>query len=106
VPSYFELIKRHTINAWSCQHQSVLGQITADGKTNEITAIPELLIIVGIENSLITLDAMRCQQEIAKQIIAKQIIKQKAYYILDLKGNHYGMFLVFGVWCHKSEREV
>ena len=90
----------HTVSAWSCQHQLVLGQAAVDSKTNEITAIPELLTMLDIENSIITLDAMGCQQE-----IAKQIIKQKADYILALKGNHSGMQSELEAWWHKSERE-
>ncbi|MGP5157764.1 ISAs1 family transposase [Pseudoalteromonas prydzensis] len=90
----------HTVSAWSCQHQLVLGQTAVDSKTNEITAIPELLTMLDIENSIITLDAMGCQQE-----IAKQIIKQKADYILALKGNHSGMQSELEAWWHKSERE-
>ena len=69
------------MSAWICQHQLVLEQTAVDSKTNEITAIPELLTMLDIENSIITLDAMSCQQA-----IAKQIIKQKADYILALKG--------------------
>ncbi len=57
----------HTVSAWSCQHQLVLGQTAVDNKSNEITAIPELLTMLDIENSIITLDAMRCQQAIAKK---------------------------------------
>ncbi|WP_392343567.1 ISAs1 family transposase [Pseudoalteromonas prydzensis] len=90
----------HTVSAWSCQHQLVLGQTAVDSKTNEITAIPELLTMLDIEDSIITLDAMGCQQE-----IAKQIIKQKADYILALKGNHSGMQSELEAWWHKSERE-
>jgi len=90
----------HTVSAWNCQHQLVLGQTAVDSKTNEITAIPELLTMLDIENSIITLDAMGCQQE-----IAKQIIKQKADYILALKGNHSGMQSELEAWWHKSERE-
>jgi predicted transposase YbfD/YdcC len=90
----------HTVSAWSCQHQLVLGQTAVDSKTNEITAIPELLTMLDIENSIITLDAMGCQQE-----IAKQIIKKKADYILALKGNHSGMQSELEAWWHKSERE-
>jgi predicted transposase YbfD/YdcC len=56
--------------------------------------------MLDIENSIITLDAMGCQQE-----IAKQIIKQKADYILALKGNHSGMQSELEAWWHKSERE-
>ena len=90
----------HTVSAWSCQHQLVLGQIAVDAKTNEITAIPELLNMLDIENSIITLDAMGCQKE-----IAKQIIEQKADYILALKGNHSGMQEELEAWWHKMQRE-
>lgn len=61
----------------------MLGQVAVDTKSNEITAIPNLLTMLDIEKSIITLDAMGCQQT-----IAKQIIKQKADYIWALKGNH------------------
>jgi len=90
----------HTVSAWSCQHQLVLGQTAVNAKTNEITAIPELLTMLDIENSIITLDAMGCQKE-----IAKQIIHQKADYILALKGNHSGMQKELEAWWHKCERE-
>lgn len=90
----------HTVSAWSCQHQLVLGQTAVDRKTNEITAIPELLTMLDIENSIITLDAMGCQSD-----IAKQIIHQKAEYILALKGNHSGMQSELEAWWHKSVRE-
>lgn len=90
----------HTVSAWSCQHQLVLGQVAVDTKTNEITAIPELLTMLDIENSIITLDAMGCQKE-----IAKQIIEQKADYLLALKGNHSGMQAELEAWWHKSHRE-
>ena len=90
----------HTVSAWSCQHQLVLGQTAVNEKSNEITAIPELLTMLDIENSIITLDAMGCQKE-----IAKQIIKQKADYILALKGNHSGMQAELDAWWHKRQRE-
>lgn len=90
----------HTVSAWSCQHQLVLGQTAVDKKTNEITAIPELLAMLDIEKSIITLDAMGCQQAIAKQIVI-----QKADYILALKGNHSGMQAELEAWWHKCERE-
>ncbi len=90
----------HTVSAWSCQHQLVLGQVAVDAKTNEITAIPELLNMLDIENSIVTLDAMGCQKE-----IAKQIIDQKADYILALKGNHSGMQSELEAWWHKVQRE-
>jgi len=80
--------------------QLVLGQTAVDVKTNEITAIPELLTMLDIENSIITLDAMGCQKK-----IAEQIIKQKADYILALKGNQSGMQAELEAWWHKTLRE-
>ena len=59
----------HSVSAWSSQHQLVLGQVAVDDKSNEITAIPELLNLLDIENSTITLDAMGCQKNIAKQAL-------------------------------------
>ena len=53
--------------------------------------------MLDIENSIITLDAMGCQRE-----IAQQIIKQKADYILALKGNHSGMQVELEAWWHKK----
>ncbi|WP_375321069.1 ISAs1 family transposase [Aliivibrio logei] len=90
----------HAVSAWSCQHQLVLGQVAVDEKSNEITAIPRLLALLDIENCIITLDAMGCQKE-----IAKQIIKEKADYVLALKGNHSGMKAELEAWWHKSMRE-
>jgi predicted transposase YbfD/YdcC len=90
----------HTVSAWSCQHQLVLGQTAVSEKSNEITAIPELLSMLDIENSIITLDAMGCQKA-----IAEQIIKQKADYVLALKGNHSGLQAELEGWWHKRQRE-
>jgi len=90
----------HMVSAWSCRHQLVLGQTAVNEKSNEITAIPELLSLLDIEKSIITLDAMGCQHEIAKQIIQKN-----ADYVLALKGNHSGMKKELEAWWHKIERE-
>ena len=90
----------HPVSAWSCQHQLVLGQTAVSEKNNEITAIPELLSMLDIKSSIITLDAMGCQKA-----IAEQIIKQKADYMLALKGNHSGMQAELEPWWHKSQRE-
>lgn len=73
----------HQVSAWSCQHQLVLGQVKTDDKSNEITAIPELLALLDIEDATITIDAMGTQKA-----IAQQIIEQKGHYLLALKGNH------------------
>ena len=90
----------HAVSAWSRQHQLVLGQVVVDEKSNEISAIPRLLTLLDIENCIITLDAMGCQKD-----IAKQIVKGKADYVLALKGNHSGMKAELEAWWHKSMRE-
>lgn len=71
-----------------------------DDKSNEITAIPELLSMLDIENTIITLDVMGCQKE-----IAKQVIHQNADYVLELKGNHSGLQAELEAWWHKCQRE-
>jgi len=73
----------HQVSAWSCSHQLVLGQAKTNDKSNEITAIPELLKLLDIEGATITIDAMGTQKA-----IAQQIIDQKGDYLLALKGNH------------------
>ena len=60
----------------------VLGQLKVEGKTNEITAIPELLSILAIKGCIITIDAMGCQTKIAEKIISG-----KADYVIGLKAN-------------------
>ena len=72
----------HIVSAWASQNSLVLGQIKTDEKSNEITAVPELLNSLCIENSIITADAMSCQKDITKKIIEKE-----ADYILAVKGN-------------------
>ena len=64
----------------------VLGQVKVDEKSNEITAIPELLQMLEVNGCIVTIDAMGCQKEIAKDIVDKG-----ADYVLALKGNHGGL---------------
>lgn len=90
----------HVVSVWSYEDQLVLGQVEVDDKSNEITAIPELLSMLDIENTIITLDAMGCQKE-----IAKQVIHQNADYVLELKGNHSGLQAELEAWWHKCQRE-
>lgn len=59
----------HIVSAWADSNNIVLGQLKTQQKSNEITAIPELLKLLMIESSIITIDAMGCQREIASQII-------------------------------------
>lgn len=60
----------HLICAWSVAQHLVLGQQATDAKSNEITAIPELLRLLELQGAIITIDALGCQKEIAAQIIA------------------------------------
>ena len=72
----------HMVSAWACDSNIVLGQIKVDEKSNEITAIPELLKSFLIKDCIISIDAMGCQEEIAKTIIG-----ENAEYILAVKNN-------------------
>ncbi len=72
----------HMVSAWACENRLVLGQIKVTEKSNEITAIPELLRALALTGCIVTIDAMGCQTE-----IATQIIEQEADYVLALKGN-------------------
>lgn len=77
----------HMVSAWASANRLVLGQCKVDEKSNEITAIPELLKLLEINGCIVTIDAMGCQKE-----IASQIIEQGADYVLALKGNQGGLF--------------
>lgn len=72
----------HMVSAWSSANGVVLGQEKTAEKSNEITAIPELLNSLAIKGCIVTIDAMGCQKN-----IAEQIVKQKADYLLALKAN-------------------
>ena len=72
----------HIVSAWSEANSLILGQIKTEQKTNEITAIPELLEALLLSGTIITIDAMGSQKSIAKKIIAKE-----SDYILAVKEN-------------------
>lgn len=72
----------HLVSAWANKNNLVLGQNKTDEKSNEITAVPQLLECLFIEDTIVTADAMSCQKGIAKKIIDK-----KADYVLAVKGN-------------------
>lgn len=74
----------HIVSAWCSENKLVLGQVKTNDKSNEITAIPELLDMLMIKGSIVTIDAMGCQKDIAKKIVKEK----KADYVLALKGNH------------------
>jgi predicted transposase YbfD/YdcC len=72
----------HLVSAWATKNRLMLAQVKTAEKSNEITAIPEVLEMINVEGAIITIDAMGCQTAIAKQIIAQQ-----ADYVLSLKEN-------------------
>lgn len=70
------------VSAWAESNSLVLGQRKVDEKSNEITAIPQLLEMLALRGCIVTIDAMGCQTDIAEQIVV-----QEADYVLSLKGN-------------------
>lgn len=72
----------HMVSAWCDANQMILGQLATDAKSNEITAIPELLKLLDLQGAVVTIDAAGCQKK-----IAGQIVDQGGHYILQLKGN-------------------
>lgn len=73
----------HVVSAWVNENVITLGELAVEEKSNEITAIPELLELIDIEGDIVTIDAMGCQTD-----IAAKIRKRKADYVLALKDNH------------------
>ena len=76
----------HLVTAWASENGLTLGQIACEEKSNEITAIPELLRLLNLKGTTVTIDAMGCPKEIAAQIRA-----QGGHYVLALKGNQSGL---------------
>ena len=72
----------HVVHAFAAENELLLGQFATDAKSNEITAIPELLKMLAIKGNTITIDAMGCQK-----VITHQIRKQEGDYLIALKGN-------------------
>jgi len=72
----------HMVSAWATGNQLVLGQYKVDEKSNEIPAIPELLKLLNLSGSIVTIDAMGCQKK-----IAKAIRNSDADYVLAVKEN-------------------
>ncbi len=72
----------HCVSVWASDYGLSLGQVACDDKSNEITAIPELLRLIDIKGAIITIDALGTQKA-----IAAQIIESGADYVLALKGN-------------------
>jgi predicted transposase YbfD/YdcC len=72
----------HMVSAWGCEQQMVLAQIATDEKSNEITAVPKLLEMLSLKNTVVTVDALNCQRA-----IAGQIVDRGGDYALALKDN-------------------
>jgi predicted transposase YbfD/YdcC len=72
----------HSVSAWTGANHLTLGQVLVDGKSNEITAIPELLKVLDLKGCIVTIDAMGCQKD-----IAQQIVDDGGDYVLALKEN-------------------
>lgn len=72
----------HLVTAWASDNGLTLAQAACEEKSNEITAIPEVLKLLSLQGCTVTIDAMGCQKE-----IAAQIRQQKGHYVLQVKGN-------------------
>lgn len=77
----------HIVGAWASDRGIVLGQVATAEKSNEITAIPELLDIIDVEDAIVTIDAAGCQKA-----IAARIVQGRGDYVLALKGNQRKLF--------------
>jgi predicted transposase YbfD/YdcC len=84
----------HMVSAWATANHISLGQVVVDAKSNEITAIPKLLEMLELSGAMVTIDAMGCQAEIARQIVGAG-----ADYCLAVKDNqptlHHGIIDFF-----------
>lgn len=75
------------VSAWATTNKLVLGQVKVDEKSNEITAIPELLKVLELSGCIVTIDAIGCQKE-----IVKLITQQNADYVITLKKNQGNLY--------------
>jgi predicted transposase YbfD/YdcC len=72
----------NTVSAWAASNRLVLGQKKVEGKSNEITALPELIKVLDLAGCIVTIDAIGCQRE-----IVKKIVKKDADYVIAVKKN-------------------
>src|SRR5574340_153096 len=72
----------HLVSAWATENGVSLGQLKVEGHSNEITALPALLKLLDVSGCVVTIDAMGCQKE-----LAKQVVEQGGDYVLGLKAN-------------------
>lgn len=90
----------HIVSAWASDHGISLGQVATDEKSNEITAIPQLLDLIDVEDAIVTIDAAGCQKA-----IAAKIVNGKGDYVLALKGNQEKLLedVQFEMLCHMQD---
>ena len=91
----------HMVSAWGCEQRMVLGQIATDVKSNEITAVPKLLRMLSLKNTIVTVDALNCQRA-----IASQIVEQGGDYALALKGNQPTLYADVTLFLDDPAREA
>jgi predicted transposase YbfD/YdcC len=77
----------HLVSAWATANHLTLGQVAVSDKSNEITAIPELLELLDLSGAIVTIDAMGCQKE-----IARRIRDGDGHYVLAVKNNQERLF--------------
>ena len=77
----------HMVNAYASANKVAIGQVKTDNKSNEITAIPELISLLDLKDALVSIDAMGCQTDIATAILNKD-----ADYLLSVKGNQGSLY--------------
>lgn len=96
----------HILNAWDATENKFIGQLTIESKTNEITAAPQMIQLLNLEKTIITVDALMTQKEVATTIIDKG-----GDYVMALKGNQETFFedvklyfndLNFGMSCART----
>jgi predicted transposase YbfD/YdcC len=88
----------HMVSAWASDIRLVLGQLKTDDKSNEITAIPELIKTLALEGAIVTIDAMGCQKK-----ITQTIIEEKADYVIQVKDNQQSLHQDIALWFQDPE---
>lgn len=91
----------HVVSAFVAENQLVLGELVTEEKSNEITAVPELLDCLNIENSIVTADAMSCQKS-----IVKKICERGADYVIGLKGNQPALLENVSLYFEHFQKEL
>lgn len=88
------------VSAWAAANGIPLGQVKVIHKSNEITAIPELLNALDLQNCIVTIDAMGCQTA-----ISKKIIERKADYVLHVKNNQKNLYETLQLWFNDMDKK-